>query len=120
VLKATDQSPWVIIRTLKAATPGKTIGAPCRRIPVPPELHQSQQGEFELSGKGNGCRDNSGETTVRARLGKHQNRNPPGSKRFHPAALATFINANITAQPQQGQPAGIADLSREFTQQWMR
>ena len=110
MLQTTDQPSWVIIRTLQASTPWKTVGASCGDIPFAAKLYETKQGEIERSGEGHRRWDDPSKATIRSRLRQHQNRDSPGCKSVQPAALAAFINAGITAQPQQGQRLRSTDL----------
>jgi len=119
VLQTTDQPSWIIVNALKASTPGKTVMTACRGVPFTAELHQSQERQVEFSGQGHERWNNPSEATVRSRLRQQQNRYPPGSESFHPAAFSTFVNAHITAQAKQRQFGGITAASSKFAQQWM-
>jgi len=119
VLQTTDQPSWIIVNALQASTPGKTVMTACRGIPFTAELHKSQKGKVELSGQGHERWNNPSEATVRSRLRQQQNRYPPGSESFHPAAFSTFVNAHITAQAKQRQFGGTTSVFSKFAQQWM-
>ena len=110
MLQTTDQPSWVIIRTLQASTPWQTIGATFRDIPFAAKLYESQQGEVERPSEGHRRWDDPSKATISSRLRQHQHGDSPGSESFQPAALAAFVHAGITAQPQQGQGLRSTDL----------